>query len=72
MEERKFLHDISSPITSLLLDLENAQQLLTAPVLIPNDLKDCRELINNCLEQVTRSIELIRTRREILINSGAT
>ena len=68
-EERKFLHDISSPITSLQLDIENALAILEENP-STDDISDCRGLLKNSLSQVKKTVTLIRARRDILIREG--
>lgn len=63
--ERKFLHDLASPITTIQLNLENVLCLLKDNK--PEDIVDCMKMLHSCLEQSSRATELIKGRREILI-----
>jgi hypothetical protein len=65
--ERKFLHDISSPLSTLQLNLELVISVLgEEPV---SDLPMCRTKLAKCMEQTQRIVELIRSRRDVLIAS---
>jgi hypothetical protein len=68
-EERKFLHDISSPITSIQLNLENAAILLAEGT--PNSFAECSKMLKACLGQARRTTEMIRERREALTKESA-
>lgn len=69
-EERKFLHDISTPLTVLQLNLENALILLQESGAGGSD--QSLDLLRKCLEQVKKSSVLVRERRELLQKEGAT
>jgi len=67
-DERSFLHDISSPFTSALLNLENAAALLEERK--PENIEECLSLVKKSLAQVKRAAGMITARRESLINGG--
>lgn len=67
-EEKKFLHAISSPITSLHLNLENAIGLLEDAG-GGERVVTCLALLRKSLEQVKKSTTLIRERREICLKT---
>ncbi len=67
-DERKFLHDISSPLTSVILNLENIVDMLQEKN--PEDLETCLKMMNNCIHQTKRASEMIKERREIVKGSG--
>jgi hypothetical protein len=64
-EERTFLHDISSPLTIVQLNVENALTLLKDGK--PEDLDECANILASCMTQATRATNMIRLRREHLI-----
>lgn len=68
-EERKFLHDISSPLTCVVLNVENVLALLDENNL--ENMDECKQMLRSCLTQIGRSTEMIRIRREVLIKGGA-
>jgi hypothetical protein len=66
-DERKFLHDIASPFTSIQLDLENAISLIEDG-LKPEDAKECVSILKSSLQQIKRSTQLLQARRQVLID----
>lgn len=66
--ERTFLHDISSPLTSILLNMENVIMMLEDRK--PEEIDECIAMLNSCLLQVRRSTELVRERREVLMKES--
>jgi signal transduction histidine kinase len=64
-DERKFLHDLSSPITVLKMNLENLQQIL--PEWKTEEGKQCVQFLEIIERQTVKLTELIRDRRGILI-----
>ena len=64
-QERVFLHDISSPLTSIHLNVENAICVLEDAK--PESVADCLKLLQSCLVQTGRVAEMIRARREELV-----
>ena len=68
--ERAFLHDISSPLTTVQLNLENIVAVLEEGK--PEEQADCVRMLNSCLSQVRRAAEMIRARREVLVKASET
>jgi hypothetical protein len=66
--ERSFLHDIASPVTSVLLNLENIVAILQDNK--PEEIEECIKMANSCVTQLKRTTEMIRERREILIKES--
>jgi hypothetical protein len=66
--ERKFLHDLSSPLTAIQLNLENALEMLKEGA--PDGQRGCAEMISSSLGQMEKAMELMRARREVLIKGG--
>jgi nitrogen fixation/metabolism regulation signal transduction histidine kinase len=66
--ERTFLHDISSPLTGLQLSLESVQMILADKKL--EDLEECQRLVAVCMEQVARTVEMVKARRNGLEKEG--
>lgn len=64
-EERKFLHDISSPITTMQLNLENAMALLEDKK--PEDLEQALKMLGSCVSQILRVAAMVQARREVLM-----
>jgi len=67
-EERTFLHDISSPLTTVMLNLGNALSVLEENN--SDDLATCKVLIEKCLHQTKRATDLITARRARLEGEG--
>ncbi|MGZ3696380.1 MAG: hypothetical protein ACXVBE_04810 [Bdellovibrionota bacterium] len=65
--ERTFLHDVSSPLTSVLLNLENVIAMLEDRK--PEEIDECIKMLNSCLTQVKRSAEMVGARRAILMKA---
>lgn len=63
--ERVFLHDVASPLTTLQLNLESTIMILEDGGATSET--ESVKMIQNCLGQVKKMAELIRARREILI-----
>lgn len=63
MSERKFLHDISTPLTSLQMDLENAISILEEGK-EPEGMAISMGLLRKCMTQVKKSVLLVQQRRE--------
>lgn len=61
--ERSFLHELSSPLTSVILNLENALTLLAES---PGEPAAAIDLLKRCAEQSQRAAELIQERRREL------
>ena len=58
--ERKFVHDLSTPLTVLQISLKRVQDALTsgqAP-----DLQACLTQINRCCDQAQKLTQLVETR----------
>lgn len=66
-QERTFLHDISSPLTSIQLNVENAICVLEDGT--PTSAAECLEILRACLIQTGRVAGMIRARREELLNA---
>ena len=62
--ERTFLHDISSPLTTVQLNMENVIDMLEDRK--PEEIDECIKMLNSCLAQVKRATEMVRVRRETL------
>lgn len=58
--ERRFLHDLASPLTTVILNLDNALALLTES---PEQTAAAIDLLRRCAEQSQRAAELIQERR---------
>ncbi|MDR3559293.1 MAG: hypothetical protein P4L58_02740 [Candidatus Pacebacteria bacterium] len=66
--ERKFLHDISSPFTTLQLNIENVILILEEGK--PEEIAECVTMLNSSIAQIKRATEMIRARREVLIEKS--
>jgi hypothetical protein len=66
--ERTFLHDIASPVTSVLLNLENIMSILQDRK--PEEIDECIKMAGSCVTQLKRAVDMIRDRREILIKES--
>jgi hypothetical protein len=66
--ERTFLHDISSPLTTLELNLGNVISILEERN--PSDIDECLKLAKSCLTQLQRAGEMIHARRAVLIQES--
>lgn len=64
-DERKFLHDIASPLTTVQLNLDNAMMILEDKK--PEELPQAMELLQRCLDQARRAGSMIEARRQVLI-----
>jgi Fic family protein len=62
-DERKFLHDISAPISAALITLENL--LLDLEEKFPQGLEDGKDI----MEALDRATSMIRERRDQLVES---
>ena len=67
-DQRIFLHDVSSPLTSLQLNLENAIMMLEDKK--PEEIDECLKILNSCMGQVRRIVTMVRDRREVLIKES--
>jgi hypothetical protein len=65
-EERKFLHDIASPLTTVQLNLDSVLMLLEDNK--PEELPEAITLLQRCLDQAKRASTMIQARREYLIS----
>ena len=63
--ERSFLHDISSPLTSVQLNIESVIMLIEEAK--PEDVKNCLRMLNTCLVQLKRASDMVRNRRDSLL-----
>jgi hypothetical protein len=63
-QERTFLHDISSPLTSIQLNVESAISVLEEGT--PESMLECLNILRPCLEQANRAADMIRARRNEL------
>ena len=63
-EERKFLHDVSSPLTTLLLSLETAAEMLEQEGLAPDSRPVA--LVKKALGKINDISNMIRERREYI------
>jgi len=66
-QEKKFLHDIASPLTTIHLNLENVIYLLEEKKV--EGILDCIRILNSCVVQTKRAMDLVHDHREILIKS---
>lgn len=64
-DERKFLHDIASPLTTIQLNLDNAILMIEDGK--PEELPESLQLLKRCLDQTRRASAMLQARREILI-----
>ncbi|MGZ3651046.1 MAG: hypothetical protein ACXVB9_08205 [Bdellovibrionota bacterium] len=64
-EERKFLHDLASPLTSLQLNLENVMTLLEDGEAA--DFAGVKTMVESGLKQIKKMTMLVGNRREVLI-----
>ena len=67
-EERKFIHDLASPLSSLQLDLENVAAVLEDAK--PDDIELAKKMAATCLKQVQKMAELLRQRRATLMQES--
>ena len=67
-KERIFLHDISSPLTAIHLNIGSAVSLLEESG--NADKEECLRILKNSLEQAKKLAQMIAARREILIKAG--
>ena len=65
--ERTFLHDLSSPVSALQLNLDAFQEECLEKGLLPPDLVS---LLSDAVSNSNRILQLIRDRREELIAAG--
>ncbi|HEY8280699.1 MAG TPA: hypothetical protein VIH99_13805 [Bdellovibrionota bacterium] len=65
--DRRFLHDISSPLTTVHLNVENAVILLREGK--PGEIKDCLEILQVAVTQLKRITGMIKEKREELIEA---
>ena len=63
-DERKFLHDLSSPMAAIQLNVESVLMLLEERN--PEDLETCIKFLKSTATQVSRVSEMISVRREEL------
>jgi C4-dicarboxylate-specific signal transduction histidine kinase len=66
-EERKFLHEISSPLTTIQLNLDSALMILEDQK--PEEFANALLLLKRCLDQSKRAGAMVRERREVIIAS---
>lgn len=64
-DERKFLHDIASPLTTVQLNLESVVMILEDKK--PEELPQALELLRRCVEQTRRAGTMVQARRQIII-----
>ncbi|MGE3263509.1 MAG: hypothetical protein AB7K68_17150 [Bacteriovoracia bacterium] len=69
-EERKFLHDIASPLTTIQLNLDNAIMMLEDKK--PEEQAEALQLLQRCLEQTKRAGLMVQARRQLLIERAPT
>lgn len=67
-DEMKFLHDIASPLTSVLLNLENVAGILAEKK--PEDIDACLKMIQKCLTQTKKSTDLLSSRRTAVMEKA--
>lgn len=65
--ERAFLHDISSPISAVHLNLSGVLEECEEKALLPSELL---EILKDALKSTDRVIAMVRSRREELIAAG--
>ena len=65
--ERAFLHDLSSPISALHLNLSGVLEECEEKALLPPELM---EILKDALSSADRVISMVRTRRDELIAAG--
>jgi nitrogen fixation/metabolism regulation signal transduction histidine kinase len=63
--ERTFLHDISSPLTTAQLNVENVVSILEERKI--EDIQQCLKMLTSCMNQLKRASTMISNRRESLI-----
>jgi hypothetical protein len=64
-EERKFLHDLASPLTSLQLNLDNV--VMTLEDGKAENIAEAKAMVEGCIKQIQKMTDLVRSRREVLI-----
>ena len=64
LEERKFLHDIASPLTILLLNLQNIEERLGAQ---KQENVDSLRVLQKCMQQTEKAIGMLEQRRGVLM-----
>ena len=64
--ERSFLHELSSPLTTVILNLDNALTLLGEG---PGNSEAAIALLRRCAEQSQRAAELLQARRKQLADA---
>jgi hypothetical protein len=68
-QEKTFLHDVASPLTTLQLNLESTMMILEDAGVKPED--EAIKMMKVCLIQVRKISEKICARREILLNEDS-
>jgi hypothetical protein len=66
--EKAFLHDISSPLTSIQLNVENSLYLLEEGGVA--NMEECLKVLKACLAQTTKLSEMVRKRRGEIIGEN--
>ena len=67
-EERTFIHDMASPLTSLQLNLENVIMVLEDGK--PEDLATAKTITQSCMKQIKKMTDLMQQRRTVLIQEA--
>lgn len=67
-DEMKFLHDIASPLTSILLNLESVCGILADKKV--EDIDTCIKMIQKCLAQTKKSSEMLTQRRTLVMQKA--
>lgn len=67
-QERTFLHDISSPVTALRLNLENVIAILQENK--NEQTAECLSMLDSSMRQVDKVVQLISTRKALLVGES--
>ena len=65
--DRNFLHDISSPLTTVQLNVENVIMMLEDRK--PEEIDECIKMLQACVTQVKRATVMVREKREELMKA---